>query len=531
MAKETSGNLFSTEEMNNMIKDSLQFQQDQPVVCLGREFPNDQARREYYREELRKKLPELRKIEGFPIGEDDDIINLSDPPYYTACPNPWLNDFIAEWEQQKVQLETEGKREADFEVKEPYASDVSEGKNNPVYNAHSYHTKVPHPAIMRYILHYTQPGDIIYDGFAGTGMTGVAAYLAGSSSNDEGGKITKSFKDEGKEPIWGKRHAILSDLSPVATLIDGVYNSPKSHQAIQKLWKIFKDAENKYGWMYNTKHTNVIFTKVAVDSSNKVLDTFYCPTCKAELTKKSMEKCWESFYDDILGEPIRTQKKVPVIINYSVGRQTYNKEPDPEDITCLNKAKSLSSQYSWTKERMMEGSEARRNDRQGLTHVHHFYFPKALIILEYIFSSCIDKEVKFWVNSQLINVSKFNRYRPGISFPYNPLSGTLYIGSQISEANVFVALENKLKKLDKVFEMLSEADNIIGVVSATNCTLPDNCIDYIFTDPPFGANISYSELNFIQESWLKVKTNNIDEAIVNDSLHKSRSDRDTAINN
>lgn len=88
--------IFSTEEMNNMIKDSLQFQQTGPVTCLGREFPNDQARRDFFREELRKKLPELRQIEGFPIGEDDDIINLSDPPYYTACPNPWLNDFIFE---------------------------------------------------------------------------------------------------------------------------------------------------------------------------------------------------------------------------------------------------------------------------------------------------------------------------------------------------------------------------------------------------------------------------------------------------
>ena len=93
---------------------------------------------------------------------------------------------------------------------------------------------------------------------------------------------------------------------------------------------------------------------------------------------------------------------------------------------------------------MMEGSEARRNDRQGLTHVHHFYFSKALVILEYILSECDSKEVKFWINSQLINISKLNRFRPGISFPYNPLSGTLYIGSQISEANVFVALENKL---------------------------------------------------------------------------------------
>ena len=93
----------------------------EPVVCFGMEFPCEEARRDYFREELRKKLPELKKIEGFPIGEDDDIINLSDPPYYTACPNPWLNDFIGEWEKEKEQLQAEGKRQARFEVKEPFS--------------------------------------------------------------------------------------------------------------------------------------------------------------------------------------------------------------------------------------------------------------------------------------------------------------------------------------------------------------------------------------------------------------------------
>ena len=39
-----------------------------------------------YRERLRELLPELRQIEGFPIGTDEDILALIDPPYYTACP-------------------------------------------------------------------------------------------------------------------------------------------------------------------------------------------------------------------------------------------------------------------------------------------------------------------------------------------------------------------------------------------------------------------------------------------------------------
>lgn len=121
----------------------------------------------------------------------------------------------------------------------------------------------------------------------------------------------------------------------------------------------------------------------------------------------------------------------------------------------------------------------------------------------------------------MINVSKLNRYRPGVSFPYNPLSGTLYIGSQISEANPFIALKNKLKKLHNVFSII-RGGNVISVVSASQTNLPSNSVDYIFTDPPFGANISYSELNYIQESWLNVCTNSEDEAIENKPVGKTK---------
>lgn len=200
-------------------------EQKGPVTVLGLTFSNDDERREYFRAELRRKLPELRNIEGFPIGEDDDIIALSDPPYYTACPNPWLNDFIAEWEAEKKDLEAKGLRKTDFEVTEPYSADVSEGKNNPIYNAHSYHTKVPHPAIMRYILHYTQPGDIIFDGFCGTGMTGVAATMCRDKNEVE--KLGKKN--------CGVRHAILSDLSPVASLISANYNIKHQISVLDKI--------------------------------------------------------------------------------------------------------------------------------------------------------------------------------------------------------------------------------------------------------------------------------------------------------
>ena len=42
-------------------------------------------------------IEKVRNVEGFPIGADEDIIALSDAPYYTACPNPFIEEFIKEY--------------------------------------------------------------------------------------------------------------------------------------------------------------------------------------------------------------------------------------------------------------------------------------------------------------------------------------------------------------------------------------------------------------------------------------------------
>src|SRR5438093_241333 len=111
----------------------------EPVHCLGITFESDQARRAYFLEKLREKLKdtEFRKSEGFPIGSDEDILKLSDPPYYTSCPNPFIESFFRE--NSSDGMNPHPKRP-------PFATDVSEGKNDPIYNLHSYHTKVPYRA-------------------------------------------------------------------------------------------------------------------------------------------------------------------------------------------------------------------------------------------------------------------------------------------------------------------------------------------------------------------------------------------------
>lgn len=517
---------------------------DGPVTCLGIEFENDDKRRAFFREEMRKKLPELRLIEGFPIGEDEDIIALSDPPYYTACPNPWINDFIREWEADKPRLQAEGKRKASFEVKEPYAADVSEGKNNPIYMAHAYHTKVPHPAIMRYILHYTQPGDTVFDGFCGTGMTGVAANMCGSWNNVNA--------IGGTEQSLGVRHGICSDLAPIASLISASYNLRFNPAAFRKkATDILNTVEKELGWMYKfrvrgmeatTNYTiwsdvfvcphcgqEINLWKESVDlQENIIKDTFPCPHCGAQCSKKTMDKAWVTEFDPIINDVVTINKKVPVRINYSVAGK--RNEIDVQDVSIdFGKIDAIDIS-GYPTQKLVEGFNTGQPIRSnGIQYTHQFFTRRNLIYLSRI-RELIGDDVflKTWLTSVMQRTTKC--YKFTLDRKFGILTGTLYIPSLNVELNPVNILRRKIEDFSSI-DYSGRGNSVIGVSSATALsTISDNSIDYMFIDPPFGANIMYSELSSIWEGWIKVATNNNTEAIINQFQNKTLFDYQSLMN-
>ena len=528
------------------------------IICLGKEFNSDEERREYFRNELLTKLPELKKIEGFPIGEDEDIINLSDPPYYTACPNPWLNDFIDEWEKEKENIKG---RNLEFHVDEPYAGDVSEGKNNAIYTAHSYHTKVPHIAIMRYLLHYTQPGDTVLDTFGGTGMTAVAGQFCGSPDIETKFKLEQEWqKIFNTKPLWGARKTILGDLSPLASFIAYNYNSsidPQEFDSIAK--KIVEDVKNELSWMYETTHTDgrigsinytvwsevfscgncggeLVFWDNAVDEdAGEVKSEFQCSHCKSMQSKKTLERLWITSFDEKLNKTTRQTKFIPSLIHYSLGTKSYLKRPDEGDFEKIRKIDETSIQNWYPITELPDGYNTQQPIKSnGFTNSHHFYTKRNLIALS-LFYSKLPLKYKVLFTSMLNRSSRMvmtvmSNYFAQLKgktvggWAGKPMNGTLYVPSIATEVSVLESLNSrfnsflKLQISKKHFE-----DNYFAITtsSATQLNLKSNSIDYIFTDPPFGANIMYSELNYIAESWLKVKTNNKPEAIENKVQGKS----------
>ncbi len=521
--------------------------QSGPVECLGQTFPSDEARREYYLKLLAEKLkdPEFRKIEGFPIGSDEDILALSDPPFYTACPNPFIEDFIQHYGKPY-----------DSSVpysKEPFAADVSEGKNDPIYNAHSYHTKVPHKAIMRYIEHYTNPGDVVLDGFCGTGMTGVATAHVGQG-----------------------RCAILTDLSPVASFIaknlNGSLDAVGFINAARKLitevkkaepelyltshtgWKVrdrklvehkaYKNAGTKQGEVEFVLYSDVVacsncgseqpFYSIAVDGiEDSLRSSIKCPECGVVGKESSWEACYETKIDTLLNILHKEAKAIPVLINYTVGTSRYEKIPDEDDLKAIAYAGGKTSQMGFPIVKLISGKETLRNVWRGITHLHHFFTPRELYSvalvrnqINLISDASLRHSLLFALTACLPYSSKMRRFRADRKGG-GPLSGTLYVGSLTTPPNV---LNSFLRNAETIasslaYQRTTPRCNVVSTQSSTLLAgLPDRCIDYVFVDPPFGSNIDYSELNFFWEALIGVVTKQDAEAIVSTSQEKQLDD-------
>ena len=298
-------------------------------------------------------LGELRGVPGFPQATDEAVLRMSLPPAYTACPNPFLGRFMEESEAARP-------GDSPYIDPGPFAADVSVGKSHAVYKAHSYPTKVPHEAIMRFILHYTRPGDVLLDGFCGTGMAGVAAQACGSPEPELKLRLEKELG-----PVqWGTRRAVLQDLSPSATYIAAGLNLPIDAEAFDERSKeILERFEAEWGWMYETTHTSggkgridytvwsevftcphcggeVIFYEAAFDrKSGRVKDSFRCPHCGAGVTKDLLKRRLVGVRT-LAGDTIQRIEFRPVRIHYRVGKARYDKAPDDGDLEVLRRIAS-----------------------------------------------------------------------------------------------------------------------------------------------------------------------------------------------
>lgn len=417
-------------------------------------------------------------------------------------------------------LERHLRQQLPLGVEQPYnraafARHIDAGKNTPIYNAHSYHTKVPYQGIIPYIEHYTAPGDLVLDPFCGSGMTGVAAILAG-------------------------RDALLNDLSPAAVHIAQNYSTPCDPESFERLYaQIAADLRGVQFQLYRTSCESCagdaiieysIFTDIfgcsqcgseinvwkhGRGANGKLLGYLVCPSCAVEVDKNDLE--W------IRSEPCRVS--YTCLTGCAVRSE---RDANSGDFVALSAiaATPMTSQVpeapfgeSW--EMWRQGHADR-----GINAVKDFFTARNLRALA---------AIKDWIEKQQVSRERAallfaftgcvnrasKRYQWNQKRPTNVLSGTLYVSSLFYEFNVFRLFERKAKAALRLFHATADVKGAAAVRlgSATELReLPTASVDYVFTDPPFGSNIFYSDCSLLWEAWLGDFTPRDKEIVVNKSL-------------
>ncbi|MGI6379288.1 MAG: DNA methyltransferase [Anaerolineae bacterium] len=527
-------------------EEELEERASRPVECLGMSFPNDAARRAYFVERLREHLqdPAFRAIEGFPIGADEDILALSDPPYYTACPNPFLGEFIRLYGKPYDPAEPYDKK--------PFAADVTEGRHTWLYKAHTYHTKVPPKALTYFIEHYTEPGGVVLDGFAGSGMTAVAALMANPS-----------------------RTTLTCDLSPAASFIGATYTAAVDPDVYHReAQRIADRLDAELGWMYrpddgtedpaicnyyvwsdvflcNACGAEIVFWDSAFDEEQGgFLDTFKCPSCGAENSKASAERAMETLFDHLLQEPWTRYKQIPVLAAVSRGgRRADKRTTGAPDLALLTRVRE--TPLPPTADRLavrMLFRDGQWGDQwknclhlRPITHAHQLLFERQIHYLAR-FLDMLDlgrpehRALLFTGTSVMQKTSRLMVYNSdGIG---RVQKGTLYISSVCQEMRfshmLRIAADDMVRAArEGMWTTLPSrrkrdgTSRAVWAGSSTALPVPSDSVDYVFVDPPFGSNIPYSEVNFLWESLLGVFTNTKPDAIESPIQGKALTDYQT----
>ena len=402
--------------------------------------------------------------------------------------------------------------ETDTYRRPPFAQPVKAGKNSPIYNAHSYHTKVPPEGIVPYIKHYTDPGDLVLDPFCGSGMTGVAALMIG-------------------------RHAILNDLSPAAVHIAYNYCTPVDVKALKREFQRIQEAvKEEFDWLYGT--TCERCGGPAIIQYTVWSDVFECPRCGGEIvlwntaTNRESKRLRSRFACPTCRTTWRKVQlaykgSVPVLTDYKCPRCTpkrLSRSLSPEEKTRVAEIEASLCPYWYPSDAVDPGREMMRHGllKRGVTHTSDFYTKRNLWAFARLWEAAGGipeaRIASFW-RFALTSIIPYISRKQGYGGGGGGLSATLYTPSLHKEQNVLSVLERKVKKVQAAFADRSSFRSECSVLkwSATQLGgLPSASVDYVFTDPPFGQNIYYADSSILWESWLQDYTDESLEVVCNE---------------
>lgn len=398
---------------------------------------------------------------------------------------------------------------------------VVEGcKSSPSYLAHTYHTKVPPEVVEQAVRTFSLPGEVVLDPFSGSGMTGVGALAAG-------------------------RRAILIDLSPSAAFLSRAHATPVDVALFERaVRRVTSEISEEAAWLYRAACPScglgawlekAIWSEVvacascgvpvrvydaALGDDRRIHQAFPCPACGRRLRR---------------GEGRRLGVELAALETRCGGCGRSRTAPRPEDLRHIGEIEreGVPDGYWYPDDPVAWGDMWRRGYHDGIERYSDFYTTRSLRVLAAIYRAVM-REPDADVRSALLFVftnlvwhgSKMRRFNA--LGGARPMNGALYLPAVFEETNLLTFWRHKARMVSRHYAHISRFDRsalAVGVGSATDLApIPDESVDFVFTDPPYGGNILYSEVNALWEAWLLARTDPTDEVVVSRAQGKGIDD-------
>jgi hypothetical protein len=436
-----------------------------------------------------------------------------------------------------------------------YAKALPATRSGSLFNAFPYPTKISPEAIALFIATHTQPGDTVFDGFAGSGTTGLATLLCENPPQ----KLRDEARRLGLNVNWGARNAVLYELSALGAFVSRNLTNPPNPDAFRDAAnELLGDAEEVEGWMYGAKDPDgndgsvryivwsdmlrcpACHSEVSLWNASVSLDPasigpeFRCPSCAHECPVCDVERICETTSDDVLGQDRELRARCIARVYGVTGKRMWSRPATSSDELLLRRIEHEAIPEAVPRVAIPWGDLYRTGYHKGITHVHHFYTRRNLIAFARLwertahYDGCLRDALRFWLLSYNAShatimtrvVAKSGQTDLVVT---SAQPGVLYVSGLPVEKNLFAGLRRKLATITDAFRITYGRQGRIEVHQCSSCRvdLPDSSVDYIFSDPPFGGNIPYAEVNFINEAWLGSYTDRAEEIIISQSEQKA----------
>ena len=388
-------------------------------------------------------------------------------------------------------------------------------RTDAVYNMHGYLTKVPVGAIIPFIEDNCPSQGLVVDMFAGSGMTAIAAKMANRNAIvSDISVLGKHICDGYLTPI-DKRDFVNTANEVVALSkanVGALYKTIRCSdtvevELIRTVWSFVFLCSSCSG---EINYYNAL--KEAVWESNKM----HCPHCKAPFVKKKAQ---------YIGEV-----PVFVVVKGEEGKQV--EQPLCQtDYDSINQAQQTNILDVIPSNEIHHHREMYRRsalEKWGLTETKKFFSPRNATVLFDLWSRIHDiddenirKKMLFAFTAILPRASK--RYQWSHKAPLNAANQNYYIAPVFFEWNVYDLFLRKVNAVLKSDAMIFHNASIDTMQEYITCSahnlehIESASVDYVFTDPPFGSNIFYADMNLFQEAWLGVITDEQNEAVIRTS--------------